>query len=78
MHRKPSDRKALGEVIRLLREEARLTQEALGSQCGLHASYLSDVERGRRNPTFETLDTILVSLNVSWKRFGKLLDAQQE
>lgn len=45
----------LGENIRRLRRNSKMSQEKLGEKCGLARTFLSDVERGRRNPSFLTL-----------------------
>jgi transcriptional regulator with XRE-family HTH domain len=45
----------LGEACRHLRLEHELTTEQLAKKCGLHRTYISDVERGARNVTFLTL-----------------------
>ncbi len=47
--------KAVGEAIRGFRGELNVSQEKLGALAGLHRTYVSDVERGRRNPTAWTL-----------------------
>lgn len=47
--------KAVGEAIRGFRAELDVSQEKLGAMAGLHRTYVSDVERGRRNPTAWTL-----------------------
>jgi transcriptional regulator with XRE-family HTH domain len=48
--RSPEDiRQALGKAIRDLRAERRLTQEELAERAGVHAHYVSDIERGLRN-----------------------------
>ncbi len=46
---------AVGKAIRGFRSELDLSQEKLGDLAGLHRTYVSDVERGRRNPTAWTL-----------------------
>lgn len=52
------------EYFRLAREVAAarsakgLTQQQLAKECGIHQSEISDIERGRANPTFRTLQTI--------------------
>jgi ribosome-binding protein aMBF1 (putative translation factor) len=57
------------EYFRLARDmaEARrakgLSQEQLARKCGLHQSEISDIERGRANPTFRTLQTIARGLD---------------
>ena len=44
-------RAALGRNVRALREKKKLTQETLGDRAELHATYISDIERGIRNPS---------------------------
>lgn len=41
---------ALGRNVRSHREKLKLTQEALGERAELHTTYISDIERGVRNP----------------------------
>lgn len=43
---------ALGRRVRALRADAGLTQEALAHAAGLHWTYVGQIERGERNPTF--------------------------
>jgi len=62
-------------VLRALRKEAGLTLEALGYRCALHDTYLGDVERGARNPSFDSIEKILAGLGVNWERFGRELDS---
>ena len=55
----------LGRNIRRLREEAGLSQEQLAFDAGMKRSYLSDMERGVRNPTVRALGRIAVALKVA-------------
>lgn len=57
--------RAVGLAIREFREEIGVSQEELGYRAGLHRTYVSDVERGRRNPTVVTLQSLADSLNVN-------------
>jgi transcriptional regulator with XRE-family HTH domain len=45
----------LGRRIRALRRLRGLTQEQLGERSGVSAKYISELERGVRNPSLETL-----------------------
>ena len=42
---------ALGRRVRALRETQGLTQEQLGEKADLDQTYISDIERGERNPS---------------------------
>ena len=42
--------RAFGQAIRELRTRTGLTQEQLGYRTGLDQTYVSGIERGRRNP----------------------------
>ena len=55
----------LGQAILALREEAGLSQEQLGFECGLDRTYISGIERGLRNPTIRSLLTLTRALNSS-------------
>lgn len=43
--------KVLGENVRRLRQAKGMSQEELSFASGLHRTYVSGVERGKRNPT---------------------------
>jgi transcriptional regulator with XRE-family HTH domain len=56
---------ALGEAIRLTRTERGLSQEALADATPLHVTYLGGVERGVRNPSYETVLGLARALGVA-------------
>ena len=64
-------RARLSGNMRRLRQLKDWSQEELAHQSGLHRTYISDLERGARNPTIEVVDKIAVALNVPC---GELLD----
>jgi len=55
---------ALGQAVREQRKRQGLTQEALARASGLPATYISDVERGVRNPSWSTIVTLAQALGV--------------
>lgn len=57
--------RTLGENIKKERIEKELSQEQLAEETGLHRTYISQLERGLRNPTITTLLKITKVLNVS-------------
>lgn len=54
----------LGRVIRRLRGERDLTIESLALDAGMHPTYLSGIERGVRNPTWNKLADLAEALEV--------------
>lgn len=64
-------RARLSGNMRRLRQSKDWSQEELAHQSGLHRTYISDLERGARNPTIEVVDKIAVALDVPC---GELLD----
>ena len=46
---------ALGKNVREMREQKKLTQEALAERSGLDPSYISGIERAVRNPSVMSL-----------------------
>lgn len=61
----------LGKNVARLRKERGLSQEAFADHAGIHRTYISDVERGARNPTVEVVAKIAKALGV---KPGALLD----
>lgn len=55
----------VGANIRHYRLAKGWSQEELAHVCGLHRTYISGLERGRRNPTLTVLEQICLSLNIS-------------
>ncbi|WP_425982218.1 helix-turn-helix domain-containing protein [Brevundimonas sp. TWP1-2-1b1] len=51
--------------LRRLRTSAALSQEELAFRAGMKRSYLSDIERGTRNPSVRALGRIAEALNVA-------------
>jgi transcriptional regulator with XRE-family HTH domain len=56
---------ALGVRVRRLRREVNISQEELAERCALHRTYVSDLERGSRNPSFLSLLALARGLGIS-------------
>jgi len=56
---------SIGEYIREQREQARISIRQLAQQAGVSNPYLSQVERGQRNPSAEILQQIAKGLRIS-------------
>ena len=54
-----------GGAVRSKRSEMGFSQEELADRSGLHRTYISDVERGTRNPSLESIRRLAVALEVS-------------
>lgn len=52
-------------AVRARREALGLSQEALAERCDLDRTYVSGVERGRRNPTIQAVYRIAGGLGVT-------------
>ncbi len=57
-------RAALADQIRFFRFKRGLSQEELAFRAGLHRTYISLVERGKKSPTIDCLTRISAALDV--------------
>ena len=64
-------RRRLGSNLRRLRTERGLSQEAFADLANIHRTYVSDIERGARNPTVIVVERLALALGI---RAGELLD----
>ena len=64
-------RQRLAVNLRRLRSRKGLSQEQFAFDAGLHRTYISDLERGTRNPTITVVEKLAKSLDVT---MGALLD----
>ena len=66
--------KNFGKTIRQLRLEKQISQEEFADMCGMHRSYMSDVELGKRNISLDNINKIAKALNISVAQLFKLVD----
>jgi transcriptional regulator with XRE-family HTH domain len=58
-------RQKLGEKIRRFRLLRNLSQDTLAYDCDVHRNYISDIENGVRNISFETLARIAHGMGIT-------------
>lgn len=64
----------LGQAIRTQREQLGLSQEKLAEQCGFDRTYISMLERGKRNPSLLNLLKLAKGLQTSVSRLTEVFD----
>jgi DNA-binding XRE family transcriptional regulator len=56
-----------GKKLRVVREKTGISQEKLAELAGLHRTYVSSVERGKRNISIENIERLALALGVQMK-----------
>ena len=64
----------LGLAVKALRTDLGITQEELSNRTGVHSTYVSDVERGARNPSWATLVKLVHGMNATMAELGDAFD----
>ena len=64
-------RQRLATNLRMARQQKGWSQEQLAFEADIHRTYISDLERGFRNPTITVVDRLAKALKMS---VGDLLD----
>lgn len=67
--------KQLGMRIRYLRNQKKWSQEDLALECNINKNYLSDLERGARNPTIKILEKIAIAFSISLSELLKGIES---
>lgn len=66
--------KTFGNVLRKLRSEKGLSQEAFGFEAGIHRTYVSQLERGLKSPSLKTLEKVCNILEISLSELMSLIE----
>jgi transcriptional regulator with XRE-family HTH domain len=61
----PAFQTALGLAVKARREELGLTQETVAHDTDLHQRWISNVETGKRNPSYGSLRRLAAGLELS-------------
>jgi len=56
--------KQFGKLVRTRRRALDMSQEELGDKSDLNRGYISDIERGLRNPSLKVIDRIAKALGM--------------
>jgi transcriptional regulator with XRE-family HTH domain len=65
MPRKSDITERFGERMRQLRKERGFSQEEFAAKCGLDRTYISGIERGKRNLSLRNIAVIAKALTIS-------------
>ena len=64
----PTSAALFGGILRRLRRDAKLTHEQLAERAECHPTYISLVERGKRNPSLDMVLRLSQALgSPAWK-----------
>jgi transcriptional regulator with XRE-family HTH domain len=61
----------LGQAVRAARRGRGLTQEQVSAASGLHPTYISDIERGVRNPGWQAITQLAIGIGVSLQEIAR-------
>ncbi len=69
----------LGMTIKTQRASLGISQEELAHRAGLHRTYVSDLERGVRNPSLDSVEKLARALELSMSQlFEKASEQRSE
>lgn len=71
----PDFQAALGLAVKARRTELGLTQEELSLRAGLHQRWISNVETGKRNPSYGSLRRLAAGLEIPTSELLKQAEA---
>lgn len=70
------DKNAVGQTIRGLRKEKRLSQDVLSGLAGIARSHLSMIENGSKQANFETIWRVALALNMRPSELVKRIEQE--
>ena len=75
----PQPMDVIGAVVRARRSELGISQETLAERARLDRTYVSSIERGKRNPTLQALACLAVGLQLPrGELLAAIVDAMTE
>lgn len=70
--------KEIGAKVKFLREKKGYKQGQLAHLAGISATYIRDIEAGRKNPTVQILGFICNALEITLQQFFMETDDEKE
>lgn len=67
---KMKDNYSIGDRVKELRTQNKLSQEQLALRAEITTAYLGQIERGEKNPTVVTVERICNALGISLSAFS--------
>lgn len=67
-----------GRRIRNYRIQQHMSQEVLAEKCGLHPTYIGQLERGEKNATIESIEKIAGGLSISLSRLFENIGSEND
>jgi transcriptional regulator with XRE-family HTH domain len=67
-----------GEKVRFMRMSKGLSQEELGHQCGLHRTYIGQIERAEKNISLQNIYKIANTFDIEIKELFEFGDIYKE
>ncbi len=68
--------KAFAKILQELRLNKGLSQETFAFEVGIHRTYVSQLERGLKSPSLNTIQKIAQALDISLCEFMYLVEAE--
>ncbi len=67
-----------GDVLRELRKKCKISQEKLAQECDLDRTFISLLERGKRQPSLTTIFKLSSVLGVPAFKFVKIVEKKMD
>ncbi len=71
-------REAFANVLKTLRGQKKLSQEELAFRANVHRTYVSQLERGLKSPTLDTLSLICEVLEIRVSDLLRLVEEEAD
>ena len=60
--------KCLGDVVAFRRKKLQMSQQELAEKAGIDRAFISNIEQGKRNPSFGAVANLAYGLQIRYSR----------